>query len=221
MAVAVEITRQDMIDFLAPQGFQEVPVPGTREMVMSRVVNPDLCLRVFTSIVGNSSRGVGEDAIRVTLATRLVGGEIKIVGCDTRVHRVVGWKKNLQDRLDSWREQLGPSCPLCGCGTVRRSSKRGPFWGCCRYPACRTVQPINETRRDPLPKPANAEWASRLAEKAAFQDLENQQERAAYEAEMRRDEETERRRVQRGVVLDRRAVLASVMEGDDPPPQEW
>ena len=147
MAVAVEISLSEMTEFLTSQGFTVIPkLPRTNEVVFGKVVGSNLCLRVYTSIEGDSSRGVGEDAIRTVLVAR-VDGEVKIVGSDRRVHRVAGWRKNLQDRLDNWESQLGPCCPKCGSPTVRRLSKKGPFHGCVRYPDCRTVQPIMVPQR--------------------------------------------------------------------------
>lgn len=142
MATAVEISLRDMDEFLSRQGFSVIPnLPRTREVVYGKVVGANLCLRVYTSIEGGSSRGVGEDAIRTVLVAR-VEGEVKLVGSDRRVHRVEGWRKNLQSRLDGWAEQLGPACPKCGLPTVKRRSKRGPFWGCSNYPVCRSVTPV-------------------------------------------------------------------------------
>lgn len=144
MATAVEISRQDMHKFLAAQGFKEIQnLPGTKEIVYGKIVDKtsQLCLRVYTSVVGETSRGTGEDAIRCVLVTK-VGQDVKVIGGDRRVHRVEGWRSNLQNRLDNWAEQLGPACPKCQAATVRRRSKRGPFWGCCRYPVCKSVQPI-------------------------------------------------------------------------------
>lgn len=148
MATAVEVRWNEISDFLSKQGFQEVRVPGTHERVMSKFVDKNLCLRVYTSVEGESSRGVGEDAIRTVLVVR-INGDVKVIGADRRVHRVSGWRKNLQDRLDRWREQLGPACPKCRAATVRKRSRRGPFWGCCKYPVCKTVQPIQEPARQP------------------------------------------------------------------------
>jgi hypothetical protein len=146
MAIAVEISRGEMHEFLTAQGFVEISLQGTRERVFAKIVDPakgrEISLRVYTTIEGESSRGNGEDAIRTVLVTR-VDGLIKIVGSDKRVHRVAGWKANLQSRIDRWQEQIGPSCPKCSRATVRRKSKRGPFWGCCNYPVCRSITPIN------------------------------------------------------------------------------
>ena len=59
------------------------------------------------------------------------------VGGSKRVHRVKGWKVNLQNRIDNWEELLGPLCPICGAPTVLREPKRGqtwnPFYSCARY----------------------------------------------------------------------------------------
>lgn len=35
-----------------------------------------------------------------------------------------------------------PHCPTCGASMRRRSGRRGPFWGCSRYPACRGTRNI-------------------------------------------------------------------------------
>lgn len=161
MAVAVSITREEFEEFLLPKGFVlldpsvSTDLRGVRELVYGKIVDKGLSLRVYSSIVpatdgsGGRSRDLGEDAIRVALVARVAGsgnpgspGEIRGVGSDRRVHRVAGWRKNLQERLDNWSDMLGPSCPKCGGHTVRRVSGRGPFWGCANYPACRTVQPI-------------------------------------------------------------------------------
>jgi ssDNA-binding Zn-finger/Zn-ribbon topoisomerase 1 len=151
MATAVEISRRDMHEFLAAQGFTEMTLQGTKERVYGKVVDAKtpICLRVYTSVEGESTRGVGEDAIRCVLVTK-VGNEVKIIGSDKRVQRVAGWKANLQNRLDNWRDQLGPACPKCAGMTTRKRSRRGPFWGCCKYPVCQTVQPIETPTKNPL-----------------------------------------------------------------------
>lgn len=88
MAIAVEISLRDMDEFLSRQGFSVISnLPHTREVVYGKVVGANLCLRVYTSIEGESSRGVGEDAIRTVLVAR-VEGEVKLIGSDRRVHRV-------------------------------------------------------------------------------------------------------------------------------------
>lgn len=148
MAKATEITRDEMHDFLTRRGFTPLSLAGVKELVYGRIVAHNLSLRVYTSIVGDSSRSVGKDAIRTVLVTRVYPVRtdaediIKLVGSDRRVHRVEGWRSNLQDRLDRWQEQVGPVCPKCGRMTVKRQSARGPFWGCCAYPVCKSITPL-------------------------------------------------------------------------------
>lgn len=147
MAKAVTISRDEMHDFLTRRGFIPLTIEGTKELVYGRLVARNLSLRVYTSIVGDTSRSVGADAIRTVLVTRVNGrgpdSKIQFVGGDRRVHRVEGWRNNLQDRLDRWQEQLGPTCPKCGQMTVCRRSNRGEFWGCSGYPKCRSILSIN------------------------------------------------------------------------------
>ena len=40
------------------------------------------------------------------------------------------------------RTQSVPSCPQCGSAMRSRSGRRGPFWGCSRYPSCRGTRNI-------------------------------------------------------------------------------
>ena len=51
-----------------------------------------------------------------------------------------GWKP-------SWKEEEAetkPSvlCPLCSSPMVKRTSTKGPFWGCTMYPKCRGIRQV-------------------------------------------------------------------------------
>ena len=162
MATAVQITRDEMVDFLSAKGFSEIKLPRTREMVMAKVVDNtkgrEICLRIYTSIDGNKSRITGSDAIRSVLVTK-VDGDVKVIGSDRRVHRVEGWRHNLSNRIDNWRQQLGPACPSCGRATITKHSKRGPFWGCSAFPVCRGSVSVKPVAPKPSSTPAVAtEW---------------------------------------------------------------
>lgn len=147
MANFVNVTKEEMQSFLEPQGFKEIKIPGTVEMVFAKRVDRDgmsLSLRVYTGINPNGqSREVGKDAIRVELFYRDDKGQITRAGhgCK-RVHRVVNWRKNLQTRLNDWQSLLGPACGCCNRPMVERKGKNGLFWGCSGYPACRVTQNI-------------------------------------------------------------------------------
>lgn len=157
MAKAIQISQAEMDEFLTSRGFTLVQLEGVLELVYGKIVAPGLCLRVYSTIDvrGGGSRDVGADAIRTVLFSRFYdtsnGQEpvtvVRPVGQDKRVHRVEGWKKNLQDRLDNWQAQLGPVCPKCGRHTVKRKSKisgKPAFWGCSAFPVCRSIQEIQE-----------------------------------------------------------------------------
>lgn len=145
MAAYVAVTAEDMDAFLGPQGFERVPVPRTRELVYARRADAGghaLSLRVYTGIEPNGcSRDIGADAIRVVLAWRKADGTIAVVATAKRVHRVEGWRANLQQRLDSIA--VGPTCE-CGSPMVLRTRKgtKDHFHGCASFPACKLTRPV-------------------------------------------------------------------------------
>ena len=139
MAQFTRIDQNEMAELLNANGFTRIDVPGTYEDVWSKIVGRNLCLRVYTSVEGTRSRGNGKDSIKVCLVSKNPSGDIRGVGKTKRVHRVLGWAKNLQNRLNLWTELLGPQCE-CGCHMVERKSTRGPFWGCSNYPICRKTR---------------------------------------------------------------------------------
>lgn len=148
MATYKNITRQEMEYFLLSQGFRLVQLPGTLELVYGKRVDQGhmaLTLRVYTGIVEEESRDVGDDAIRVNLFLRLPDGKVVKVGGSKRVHRVQGWKKNLQARLDGWLDYLPKdACPKCGLPMVPREGRNGKFLGCVGYPQCKFTRTIKE-----------------------------------------------------------------------------
>jgi hypothetical protein len=127
-------------------------LPGTLELVWGKrvdkpLLNGDklpLSLRVYTGInPSGDSRGVGEDAMRVNLFARKTDAQgqpiiIKLAG-SKRVHRVAGWKANLQNRIDRWAEGM-KLCPKCGMPMVERKGTNGKFLGCLGYPACHNTE---------------------------------------------------------------------------------
>lgn len=141
------VTLEEMKEFLEPQGFKivaEEKLSRCREYVFGKRVdqeiggvNRQLTLRIFTGIHRGTgeSRGVGQDAIRVSLFMRDDEGEVTFLGGDVRVHRIKTWDKNLQKRLDKWTEFLPKhACPKCSMPLVVRETKRGgkkrQFLGC-------------------------------------------------------------------------------------------
>jgi len=146
-ATYTNISKEDMEAFLVPQGFKALPLPGTTELVYGKRVDHEgliLSLRVYTGIwPSGESRAVGEDAIRINLFVRLPDGKIIKLGGSKRVHRVGGWKNNLQNRLNSWEENLPEhTCPKCGVPMVKRKGPYGDFFGCSNWPTCNQIRKV-------------------------------------------------------------------------------
>jgi len=140
----VQPTLEEFVQVLP--GFQAIQLPRTKEIVLAKRVDVDgqaLSLRVYTSLDPNGlGRDCGKDAIRVEVYCRTAEGDVKRVGGSKRVNRVEGWAERLTERVENWKQQLGPSCPQCGLPMVERKSKRGKFYGCCGFPKCRGTRNV-------------------------------------------------------------------------------
>ena len=53
-------------------------------------------------------------------------------------------EKMTSARLATRSEPAGPDCPECGSPMRKRSSARGPFWGCANYPQCKGTRNIGK-----------------------------------------------------------------------------
>jgi hypothetical protein len=129
--------------------------PGEVYFEMPTTVNPQLVIKVYTSIPvgGGNVRGRGQDAIRVCLVWRSDEREIQSAGLvkTIRVHRVTSVAstlKRLKDRVrDCNRKAVELNerkCSVCGC----------PVWpesGRCRNRKCGRPAP---SRQAPAPAPA-------------------------------------------------------------------
>lgn len=161
------ITREEMESFLLPRGFRQIFKPGTAELLYGRRLDfqdgkkiagmPALSLVVFTGInPDGNSRTVGADAIRVAILFRdekqngILPEPIGI-GKSKRVHRVKGWRENLNDRLQNWQDLMGPKCPICGFPTRLVEPKRGQHWkafyGCVRNRRTGCRGSVNATQK--------------------------------------------------------------------------
>ncbi len=148
MANYVNISKQEMDDFLSPQGFVQLDpatMPNVKEIIFAKRIDKDglqLSLRIYTGINPNGrSRDVGSDAIRAQVFWRRPDGRpVSLMG-DKRVHRVEGWRNNLQKRLDHLIRSWFVKCPDCDSPMVERKGKNGNFYGCSMYPECRKTMP--------------------------------------------------------------------------------
>lgn len=154
----INIPQCEMDDFLTKQGFSLLNLgPQTQELVYGkRVHHPKsndmpLTLRIFTGIVpSGQSREVGRDAIRPVIFWKNPKGDIRLVHNGKRVHRVLGWRKNLQQRIDHcFDDMLMFVCSQCGGPMKYRKGKNGTFVGCVDFPNCKHTftEQYGETKR--------------------------------------------------------------------------
>lgn len=168
----VVIQARDIISHLEVQGFRRLLLPDTKEIVMGKAKRliqvtedgqpyPDgwvmpLSIRVYTSITLGGQRKKGKDAIRVCVfALQSMDDDETnafMLGGDRRVHRVRGWRDNLQDRIDNWAQCIEPFCPICAAPMSLKKPRANaqrtftPFYGCVRFHSvgCKGTRPYEE-----------------------------------------------------------------------------
>lgn len=130
------ITATEMSEFLTSQGFQQMTLPGTVELVYGKIVyvgDHRLSLRIYTAInPSGESREKGSDAIRVQLYW-MYDGKPTPVGKAQKCLRVPTWRKNLQAAIDAHAEtDQFQVCLKCNSPMVirHRGSDKAEFWGC-------------------------------------------------------------------------------------------
>jgi len=105
MAHFTPVYEDEFRDLLLPEkGWRDGPwIGGERTFEFPVKSRPGVVIRVYTSLGHlGKCRGNGCDAIRVcAVDTRTNRGVVKA----TRVHRVLGWRKNLEKRVMSvWNQ---------------------------------------------------------------------------------------------------------------------
>jgi len=50
--------------------------------------------------------------------------------------------KRVEARDGAKAGEPAPACPLCNASMRKRSSAKGPFWGCSAYPTCKGIRPF-------------------------------------------------------------------------------
>jgi hypothetical protein len=102
------IKTEDMHNFLTAIGFTRINAitAQSRELVYGKIIKHGICLRVYTSLVGEQVRTVGADAIRLAVVKRQPDGSIIGIGKAKRVHRVENWRANLLSRIMETTERF-------------------------------------------------------------------------------------------------------------------
>ena len=96
----------------------------------------DIHLKVFSSIVGGTSRGLGADAIRVVGWDML--SDRPMSTSEGRVNRTDNWSENLKSRIQTVVSKVvdmkdAPKCKICGGMMSEMKGKFGKFMGCLNY----------------------------------------------------------------------------------------
>jgi replicative superfamily II helicase len=134
----VTITKTEMEEWL-PDGAKAIERRGYE------IDRPGIVVKVYSSIVGEQSRGVGQDAIRCVLFDTFAE---RPLGKTKRVHRTEGattvWER-LDDRVVEMMLLLSEVtfCPKCGHIMILRNGKFGEFFGCSQFPDCRGTRKSN------------------------------------------------------------------------------
>lgn len=77
--------------------------------------------------------------ILIQRATGLIGRQLTRLESDFLQSGGIR-EKMMSARLEARAEPEDPSCPECGAAMRRRTSARGPFWGCSAYPQCKGIR---------------------------------------------------------------------------------
>jgi helicase len=101
---------------------------------------PTINIRIYSSIdkFVNSSRLIGEDAIRCVLVDFI---SQKTIDKAKRTHRMTNWRERLKEKLDELKQEVKKIeiCKTCNSAMVLREGTKGPFYGCLSYPTCKST----------------------------------------------------------------------------------
>lgn len=172
----VNVPEADMRSMMEGEcGFEQIKLDGTTELVFQRQVSSTqgrvfpYAVRVYSSVAYGSTRGVGEDAIRVVLMNTETDRPVKIMGegrknrdrkskAGSRIYRTaptgLAPEKRVQELLDRLRDRcrdyfyhiVANQCPKCGSALALRRGNDNDFYGCTNFPECKHTQSEVKTR---------------------------------------------------------------------------
>ena len=133
----IEITQKEfeyVLSHLGKSGYiwKKVEQDGAKENIYLVSIN-NIHIKVFSSIVDGSSRGVGTDAIRVVGWDMMTDRPIS--SSEMRVNRTVNWSINLKNRIETVISRVinASRCKICGGIEIEMKGKYGNFMGCLNY----------------------------------------------------------------------------------------
>jgi len=120
----VEISYQEMHDFLSGEGFEQVNIS-----VYKRNIHPQFALQVFTSFYNtlNATKLApkGRDAIRVFIV-HLPTRNRRVI--NERIRRITTWKERLLKAINLYH--IGPLCPTCHIPLLRDYTEKETTFTC-------------------------------------------------------------------------------------------
>lgn len=134
MADYTPMSIDQMEDILNPLGFVSVSLNGVKERVYEKRYGHRRYIRVYTSIVGSTTRDVGKDAIKIVAVAKWNNQDHFISGSKriNRVGMLSSIAARIRDRIRSL-EDLAPEVVLDSRGfpmTLRKNRRDGSlFWG--------------------------------------------------------------------------------------------
>ena len=198
MANYYPIPLEEMDEVL--RGYRFAPVDLTyrnrpvKEWVYERRLpqSPNHFVRVYTGVqrygrYAGRSRKVGKDAIRVQVVYRDEKGET-LVSQPKRVHRVDGWRENLQKRMNEISSTL-PQVEFDTRGEpmTLRKHKGNYFWGSRDYPKYKETQPFRAEGDSQVIRFDTLEEFHNYIKNHQYSDVEDKKRRAYMLAESREE----------------------------------
>lgn len=131
-----EITQEEFEDILNLKGYKWKQVTDQFAKENIYLIESDgISIKVYSSLVGGISRGVGADAIR-TIGWDSVSN-LPVSTSEARVYRTEGWRENLIARIEGVKEKMKgvQKCKICGGVMVERVNRatKEKFMGCLNY----------------------------------------------------------------------------------------
>lgn len=151
----VELTKQDFIAWADKhlQTYKQMLPREGKELVLQYTLKSGLEAHIYTTVEGEKTRGIGEDAIRIILYDPCCN---KVVGVEKSVHRSEGKTTpfdRMQQRMVELIELAGSQqfCKKCGSHLVEKKNKTNgnSFLGCSGWPACPSKTTKPHALRDP------------------------------------------------------------------------
>ncbi|CAJ7329271.1 DNA topoisomerase III family protein [Burkholderia pseudomallei] len=136
--IGTEATRASIIQGLIARGYL---------LKKGRAVRASDAAFMLIDAIPAAIADPGTTAVWEQALERIEAGDVTL---DAFVTRQATWVTQLVQQYAqktlSIKLPPSPPCPLCGAATRQRTSQRGPFWSCTRYPDCKGTLPVEKSK---------------------------------------------------------------------------